>query len=87
MARFRCTCGAQVRTSGDIPNPAEWHLIADRDFDVEADPDTLLGRSVLAWRCANCGRLWLDDGRVEDAKSPRLWEYVPNFSDGPGPLA
>jgi hypothetical protein len=31
VAKFLCSCGKQVSTSGSIPNPNEWHLIADRD--------------------------------------------------------
>ena len=86
VAKFLCTCGSQVRTSGPIPNPGEWHLIADRDFDVDLSATDLLGCSVLAWRCSACGRLWLESGRIKDADRPdTLWEYVPAF-DGPGPL-
>lgn len=87
MGKFRCTCGSIVRTSGSIPNPDEWHLISDHDFDVELSAEDLMGCAVLAWRCAECGRLWLDTGRIKDGKvAGRFYEYVPAF-DGPGPLA
>ena len=86
MAKFLCKCGVQVRTSGAIPNPDEWHLIADGDFDVESTGQSMMGRSIYAWRCASCGRLWVDDGRVGDARSDTLWEFVPAFP-GEGPLA
>lgn len=88
MGKFICTCGSPVRTSGAIPNPNEWHLIADEDFDPDLSGMDLLGCSILAWRCPACGRLWLEGGgRVKDSKQPgTLWEYVPAFDD-PGPLA
>jgi rubredoxin len=87
VAKFICTCGSLVRTSGAIPNPNEWHLIADKDFDPDLSGMDLLGYSILAWRCAACGRLWLEAGRVKDGKRPEtLWEFVPAF-DAEGPLA
>jgi hypothetical protein len=42
--------------SGLIPDPNEWHLIADSNFDVDCDPLRLVGMFVLAWRCPSCGR-------------------------------
>jgi hypothetical protein len=76
-----------VRTSGAIPNPNEWHPISDHDHDPDLPAGDLLSLSILAWRCAACGRLWLDAGRVKDGKhAETFWEYVPAF-DEPGPLA
>jgi hypothetical protein len=87
VGKFFCTCGTIVRTSGAIPNPNEWHLIADEDFEPELSGMDLLGHSILAWRCPTCGRLWLEAGRVKDGmRSETLWEFVPAF-DAPGPLA
>lgn len=87
MGKFICTCGSLVRTSGAIPNPNEWHLIADRDFDTELSGMDLLGSSILAWRCPKCRRLWFEAGQVKDGKrSETLWEFVPAF-DALGPLA
>ena len=87
VGKFFCTCGAIVRTSGEIPNPDEWHLIADEDFDPDLSGMDLRGQAILAWRCVACGRLWLDAGRVKEGKAAeRFWEYVPAF-DTPGPLA
>jgi hypothetical protein len=48
VGKFFCTCGTIVRTSGAIPNPNEWHLIADEDFDPEMSGMDLLGHSILA---------------------------------------
>jgi len=44
VAKFLCTCGFEVRASGTMPNPDEWHLISDRDFDVEVPVMQLSGR-------------------------------------------
>jgi hypothetical protein len=33
VTKFRCECGEQIRISGDIPNPTEWHLISDTDLE------------------------------------------------------
>jgi hypothetical protein len=87
VAKFLCTCGVIVRTGGAIPNPNEWHLISDDGHDPELPGSELLSLSILAWRCAACGRLWLDAGRVKDGKEAEtFWEYVPAFHE-PGPLA
>ena len=34
MTKFACVCGEQIRISGAIPNPMEWHLIADTELDL-----------------------------------------------------
>ena len=79
MAKFLCDCGATIRTSGEIPNPDEWHLVADRD--VETDAAAAVGggagsfqfraptdRFRFAYVCPTCGGLWI------------LWDGF----DGPG---
>ncbi len=86
MANFLCSCGEQLSTSGSIPNPNEWHLIADRDFDIERDGTHLMTHAVLAWVCPACGRLWVESGPVNDAsRGIKLWQYVPAFESA-GPL-
>jgi hypothetical protein len=60
MAKWRCPCGNTIRSSGAIPNPQEWHLIADAEPILEQDPmtlDGLLGRSKFVYRCERCDRL------------------------------
>jgi hypothetical protein len=86
VVKFLCSCGNRVSTSGSIPNPNEWHLIADRDFDIERDGNHFMAHSVLAWVCPAGGRLWVGSGAVRDAsRDLTLWEYVPAFEPG-GPL-
>lgn len=60
MAKWLCACGAQIQSSGPIPNPAEWLLISDLDFD--AFTGTVAAEDVYAsmshaFRCGECGRL------------------------------
>ncbi len=60
MARFGCACGDQIRTSGEIPNPDEWLLISDTDFDEWEKPllpESLHARMIHGWKCRTCGRL------------------------------
>jgi hypothetical protein len=62
MAKFRCACDHIVRTSGEIPNPNEWKILSDTDFDrfsglVDAEEVYLACQSMF--RCSNCGRLWV----------------------------
>ncbi len=60
MAKWLCPCGSVIQSSGSIPNPAEWLLVSDVDFDgfsgaVEAE-DVYAAMSH-AFRCATCDRI------------------------------
>lgn len=62
MAKFRCVCGETISTSGGIPNPNEWHLLSDVDFDafqglVQAE-DVYLATTIM-YRCPTSGHLWI----------------------------
>ena len=62
MAKFYCVCGNLIRVSGDIPNPIEWKIISDDDFDqfeglVDAERVYLACESMF--KCDVCGRLWV----------------------------
>jgi hypothetical protein len=53
-------CGAMIQSSGPVPNPAEYLLVSDVDFDgftgfVEAE-DVYMAMTH-AFRCASCDRL------------------------------
>jgi hypothetical protein len=61
-----CPCGNQIRSSGAIPNPQEWHFLSDADLSelfgedehaLGITPEDVLGRSQFAYRCDQCGRL------------------------------
>jgi hypothetical protein len=34
MAKWLCSCRATIRSSGLVPNPAEYLLVSDLDFDA-----------------------------------------------------
>lgn len=60
MAKWLCPCGNQIRPSGDIPNPREWHVLSDADLHELPDQVTfedILGRSQYVYRCNRCDRL------------------------------
>lgn len=61
MPKMLCTCGEVLRW-GEIPNPIEWLMIADGDFDrfrgpVEAEEIYRAMTHLL--RCPRCGRIWV----------------------------
>lgn len=61
MPKIICKCGVTLRY-GDIPNPIEWLMIADEDFDkfsgsVDAEELYVIFTHML--RCPNCSRLWV----------------------------
>jgi hypothetical protein len=60
VAKFRCVCGEVIRTSGEIPNPIEWHCIPDAAFDDVAsrDAESLYRASVILYRCPRSDHLW-----------------------------
>jgi hypothetical protein len=64
MAKWLCPCGNQIRSSGAIPNPQEWHLLSDADLSElfedrvqDVSPEDVERRSRYAYRCDQCGRL------------------------------
>jgi hypothetical protein len=62
LAKFRCVCGHVISTSNGIPNPNEWHVLANTTLDEMAAPIELmelLTRSRYAYRCPRSDRLWI----------------------------
>lgn len=60
MAKWLCPCGATVQSSGEIPNPSEWLLISDADFDAFSgtiEAEDVYQEMAHAFRCAACDRL------------------------------
>lgn len=69
MAKWQCSCGAVLTTSGPIPNPDGLYVLSEQGYEARADaPDfDLIRESVGAHRCASCERLWIWwDGWEED---------------------
>ena len=85
MAKFRCVCGQSISTSDEIPNPNEWRLISDIEFDDvngPIDAEALYQRMRIMYRCPVSDHLWVFwDGF--DAP-PKLYapELIPS-DDGP----
>ena len=61
MAKFICKCENIIRTSGAIPNPNEWLIMSDVEYD-SLDPKMNLDELNLKMKsffiCDRCGRLW-----------------------------
>ncbi|MFC0037851.1 hypothetical protein [Actinomadura rayongensis] len=80
MAAIRCRCGWKITVSGEIPNPLEWKIISDVQFDgfagvVDAEEIYLAARSQF--KCPVCGRLWVFwDGFDQDPSC-----YAPEGDD------
>ena len=60
MAKWRCRCGEELRSSGDIPHPYQWMLTSDQDFEAFTglvQAEDIYSNATLAFRCPSCGRL------------------------------
>jgi len=60
MAKWLCRCGAEIRSSGELPNPQEWHAISDADLHElpeQTDFGGVLDHSRYVYRCDQCDRL------------------------------
>jgi len=70
MAKMRCKCGAQLR---DDDTTDGLLLFSRRDYDVDVDSATLVGRAAQVWRCPACRRLWI----FWDPRDETPAEYLP----------
>lgn len=62
MAKFVCVCSQVISASGAIPNPNEWRLMSDTDFDDYAGTVNVekLYRSMrIMYRCPVSDHLWV----------------------------
>jgi hypothetical protein len=62
MAKIRCYCNTVLSTSGEIPNPIEWKLLSDVEFDRfegMVDAEDIYRAAKSMFRCPTCGRLWV----------------------------
>ena len=60
MAKWLCACGTTIRSSGGIPNPSQWMLISDQDFDAFTglvQAEDVYTNMTVAFRCPTCDRL------------------------------
>ena len=62
MARFKCVCGETIVTSGLIPNPNEWRLISDMDFEAFqglVQAEDVYQAATIMYQCPASGHLWI----------------------------
>lgn len=64
MAKFTCVCGTELRTSGLIPNPVQWNLIADKDisdqmWNNDVDFGEVYSSMTMMFRCPVSDHLWI----------------------------
>lgn len=70
MAKMLCPCGEVITMSGLIPNPIEWLLISDVEYDKfhgTIDSEQLYMSMSRAFRCPTSGHLFV------------FWEGMGNF--------
>ena len=77
--KFKCRCGAQIRTSGSIPHETELLMVSDTRFsDGWNAPARDLYESVIhTFPCGTCGRLWI----FKDGFSADPVAYAPKDPD------
>jgi hypothetical protein len=62
MAKFHCVCGQTISTSGAIPNPDEWRMLSDVEFDQFVglvDVEDLYRQMRVMYRCPISDHLWV----------------------------
>lgn len=60
MAKWLCACDTTIQSSGEIPNPTQWQLISDQDFEVftgAVEAEDVYTSMTTAFRCPTCDRL------------------------------
>ena len=85
MAKLLCVCGEVISTSGDIPNPNEWHAhipnpnewhaLSDVEFDEFAgcvDAEEIYRRTRIFYRCPRSDHIWAFLGRDGQAAAAVL---------------
>lgn len=61
MPGFKCKCGNIIKY-GAIPNPQEWLLISDVQYDSfqgNIDSEELYDQFKSVFVCTNCERIWI----------------------------
>ena len=62
MAKFNCKCGNTISTSGQIPNPNEWLMISDVEYDSldsKITLEELYLKTKSLFVCDKCKRVWI----------------------------
>ncbi|HLO87733.1 MAG TPA: hypothetical protein VK203_22380 [Nostocaceae cyanobacterium] len=61
MPGIKCKCGNVIKT-GEIPNPNEWLIISDVDYDLYSgsiNSEELYKEMKSMLICNKCSRLWI----------------------------
>jgi hypothetical protein len=83
MAKWLCVCGQVIRSSGNIPNPQEWLLLSDAEFEAFDQPiptHELYLKARHVYRCPVSDHLWIFWDGPEGP--PRLYApaaFLPGF--------
>ena len=78
MSKFVCVCGETIKTSGEIPDPLQWLLISDVEYDDWAGPidaEALYMAFKHAYECPKSGHVWVFDRDYEH--EPRCYAPLP----------
>lgn len=62
MAKFKCVCGETISTSGLVPNPSEWRVLSDTDFDAFqglVKAEDVYQAATIMYRCPVSDHLWI----------------------------
>ena len=62
MSKFSCKCGNIINISGPVPNPNEWLVISDAEYDLLDESSTLndlYSKMKSMLKCDQCNRLWI----------------------------
>lgn len=62
MAKFKCVCGETISTSGLMPNPNEWRVLSDADFDAFEgliQAEDVYQAATIIFRCPVSDHLWI----------------------------
>lgn len=80
MPKEVCKCG-NVISLGEIPNPNEWLIISDVDFDKfsgNIDSDKIFRSAISMLQCGRCGRLLI---YWKGFKSPPEYYFLEKSSE------
>jgi hypothetical protein len=60
VAKWVCACGTTMQSSGAMPNPTEYLLVSDQDFEAFTglvQAEDVYAATSHAFRCPTCDRL------------------------------
>lgn len=81
MAKFKCVGGAAITTAGAIPNPNEWRMISNVDFDAFtglSSQRTSIGRRRSCIDVPSA----IISGSTDEASTSHRRSTLPKCSDG-----